>query len=224
MNNVEIRRKILRILYETYHFNSNDAITINELADELNISVERVKSNVLYLCDPQKELLHLSEVQVAGGKIYTFVKINPAGIDLVEDPNEFNKRFPPKMFFQHVAGDNLQVTIGDNASEVIVGKDIFGVQFGASQNLQEVCVQFIQNSSNDFELEGPPAAQIKLLLNSLIALIESEDFNLGEVQIIKKELEKIEGPPAPNTTTLFCHPEMRARIQAQVNKLIGMSS
>ena len=95
----------------------------------------------------QKGLVDLKRTFTGGNRVYSFVQITAASIDLLNDPNEFNAKFPSQVVYQHIAGDSLEVTIGDNASEVIVGKDITKLQFGADHSLEETSVQVVGTAS-----------------------------------------------------------------------------
>ncbi len=227
MNNIQIRRRILEMLYEVHDRDPEGGIELSELAQCLRLPLDRVRSNLVYLCDPDKKLAQLKktsvETSVGSGRIYHFVRITATGIDLLDDPNEFNSRFPPQVIYQYVAGDNLEVTIGDNASEVTVGKDIVKLQFGASHSLGELCTRFVASLENDSHYSELDKREIAAWLERLQALLQSNQVDLGEIQRIKQFLTEREGRPAVVTTALFSHPAIVERVQQAVEQLIGRS-
>lgn len=223
LNNIQIRRRILQLLYEAHDCDPHGAVEQDELARKLNFPPNRVQSNLAYLSGPDKKLVQLRRTSAGGSRIYYFVQITSAGIDLLDDPNEFNTRFPPQVVYQYVAGDNLEVTIGDNASDVMVGKDIIKLQFGASHSLEEVCTRFVTSLESHSDLSTVDRKEISTQLEKLWALLQSEELDLGEVQRIKRFLTEREGKPAVRTTALFSQPSVVEPIQRAVERLIGRS-
>lgn len=223
LNNIQIRRKILELLNETYNRDPHGAIEVDELAEKLNLPYNRVQSNLAYLCDPDKKLARLRRTSTGGSRIYHFAQITAAGVDLIDDPNEFNARFPPQVIYQYVAGDNLEVTIGDNASEVTVGKDIVKLQFGTSHGLEEVCARFATSLESRSNLSIADKGKITAQLEKLRVLLQSEELDLGEAQRIKQFLIEREGWPPARTMALFSHPAVVEPIQKAVERLIGCS-
>jgi hypothetical protein len=221
LNNIHIRRRILQLLYEVHDRDPHGAIEQDELAQRLNLPSNRVQSNLVYLSD--KKLARVRRTSAGGLRVYHFAQITASGIDLLDDPSEFNERFPPQVIYQYVAGDNLQVTIGDNASEVTVGKDIIKLQFGADHSLKEVSTRFIASFEDRSDLSELGREEITLQLERLQELLQSEELDLGEVQCIKRSLIEQEGRPAVMTTALFSHPAVVKPIQQAVERLIGRS-
>jgi len=221
LNNIQIRRRILQLLYEVHDRDPHGAIEQDELAQRLGLLPNRVQSNLAYLYD--KKLVQLRRTSAGGRRVYYFAQITASGIDLLDDPSEFNERFPPQVIYQYVAGDNLQVTIGDNASEVIVGKDIIKLQFGADHSLEEVSTRFVASFESRSDLSEVDREEITVQLERLQALLQSEELDLGEVQRIKRSLIEREGRPAAMTTALFSHPAVVKPIQQAVERLIGRS-
>jgi len=223
LNNIEIRRRILKLLYEIHDRDPHGAIDLDELAQKLNLPPNRVRSNLMYLCDPDKKLLQLKRTSAGDGRIYHFAQITAAGIDLLDEPSEFNARFPPQVIYQYVAGDNFEVTIGDNASEVTVGKDIIKLQFGKNHSLEETCTRFVKSLEKRSNVSAMDREAITAQLQKLQALLQSEELDLGEAQHIKRSLVEREGWPAAGTMALFSHPAVVEPIQRAVERLIGRS-
>jgi hypothetical protein len=226
MNNVQVRREILTLLYDLHNRDPHGAIELDELARQLDLSPNKVSSNVKYLCDPEKELAKLKKTTAGSQRVYTFVRITAAGIDLVDAPNEFNARFPPQVTYQYqyVAGDNLEVTIGDNASEVTVGKDIVKLQFGADHTLEDVFAKFVDSVIERSNASQTDEEGITTQLKRLRYLLQQgEGMDLGEAQRIKESLVEQEGSPPAGTIALFSHPAVVGPIQKAVERLIGHS-
>lgn len=221
LNNIQIRRRILQLLYEVHNRDSHGAIEQDEFAERLNLPANRVQSNLTYLYD--KKLVQLRRTSTGGRRVYHFAQITASGIDLLDDPSEFNERFPPQVIYQYVAGDNLQVTIGDNASEVMVGKDIIKLQFGADHSLEEVSARFVASFEGRSGLSEVDREEITVQLERLQELLRGEELDLGKVQRIKRSLIEQEGRPAAMTTALFSHPAVVRPIQEAVERLIGRS-
>jgi hypothetical protein len=212
VNNIQIRRRILQLLYEVHNRDPHGAIEQDKLPQQLNLPTNRVQPNLAYLCE--KKLVQLRRTTAGGCRVYHFAKITASGIDLLDDPSEFNARFPPQVIYQYVAGDSLQVTIGDNASEVTVGKDIIKLQFGADHSFEEVSTRFIASFESRSGLSK---------VDRLQALLQSEELDLGKIQRIKRSLIEQEGRPAAMTTALFSHPAVIRPIREAVERLIGRS-
>ena len=223
LSNRQIRRNILRLLYATHNHDPHGVIELDELVQQLDLPSSRVRSNLRYLCDPKKELVEMRETSTAGGRIYHFVRITAAGIDLLDDPSEFNARFPSQVIYQYVAGDNLAVTIGDNNSEVTVGKDIVRLQFGTSHGLEDVCSRFIASLESRPDLNATEREEITVQLGKLQSLLRSPRVDLGEAQRIRQFLVDHERGPAARTAALFSHPAVVKPIQQTVERLIGRS-
>jgi hypothetical protein len=223
MNNIQIRRRILQLLYKIHDRDAHGAIEQDELAQKLDLPLHRVQSNLAYLSHPGKKLVELRRTSAGGSRIYHFAQITAAGIDLLDDPNEFNARFPPQVIYQYVGRDNLQVTIGDNVSEVTVGKDIFKLQFGASHSLKEACTGFVTSLESHSSLSTVDIEEIIARIEKLQTLLQSEELDLGEVQRIKHFLAGREGKPVVRTTALFSQPSVVEPIQRAVERLIGRS-
>lgn len=218
MDNNSVRRKILRMLSQKLSSGPSKAVALEELARDLDIDLETVEKNVSYLSDPSKRFIQLEKVSM-GRRTYTLAHITAAGIDLLEDPSEFNNRYPPQIIYQYIGGDNLAVSIGPYASEVTVGKDIVKLQFGGNHKLEEACELYIDS----LESRSKPdvKAEVCQLIRELKTLLKDENVNLGDVQRIKQILLEKERWPAASTATLFSHPAIAEPIMKAVRNLIG---
>lgn len=90
MMNTEIRREILRMLYERFKEHPYNRMTSNELKEILNISLKELQFNVIYL--EEKGLLELQKP--LEGSLFVGARITPKGIDLVEDEFQLDILFP----------------------------------------------------------------------------------------------------------------------------------
>jgi DNA-binding MarR family transcriptional regulator len=220
MDEVRARRLILQALYKERKREPQGAIERSQLAQRLALTPQDAQFNVGYLAE--KGLVRISKPTVDRRKFF-FVHITAEGIDLIEDPNEFNNRFPPQVIVQNVLGDKLDIVIGDHASNVSVGKGILHVvQLGAStRTLTDICSKFIQEFDTALTLNPEQIALIADQVYSLADILAQEDPDLGEIQRIKRFLAKQEGRPAVRTSVLFSHDVVAQPIRRAVKRLIG---
>ncbi|MBA7523988.1 hypothetical protein ES705_16125 [subsurface metagenome] len=90
MNDVKIRRQILKMAYERFKEHPYYRITPKELEDALNIGFKELNYNIIYL--EEKGLIELQKP--LEGSIFVGVRISSKGIDLVEDECRFDIMFP----------------------------------------------------------------------------------------------------------------------------------
>jgi len=220
MDDVRIRRLILRELYDKRRHEPSAAIERSELAQHLGLTPQDARFHLGYLAE--KGLVEISTTTV-GQRVFALVHITAAGIDLTEDPNEFNNRFPPQIIIQNVLGDKLDIVIGDHASNVSVGKDVVHtVHFGAdTRTLTGVCAKFAEDIRTSVKLGPKRIEWIEDQLSRLVDLLTHEDPDLGEIQRIKKYLAEQEGRPAVRTSVLFSHEVVARPIRRAVERLVG---
>lgn len=101
MDNKNIRRKILEILYEYEQKYPTNGVTDTDLNNKLDIKSEKIDFNINYLI--QKGLI-TSENYLGG----YFVRISHNGIDLIENNGESKANIT-----QHFHGDVEQLALGD---------------------------------------------------------------------------------------------------------------
>lgn len=214
------RRRILKMLYDTRRRSQPGAVERREFVSSLDISARDVQFHIDYLVD--KGLVQA--MSPSGGKrIYTFYTITVKGIDLVEDPSEFNDKFPPQVVVQNVLGDKLNITIGDHNSNVSVGKNIkHTLEIGSStKTLSDVCALFIQDLGNALAMEPDRMVYIVELVHRLERNLTEPEIDIGEVQRIKRFMAEQEGRPAAWTALLFSHEAVTHPIREAVKHLIG---
>jgi hypothetical protein len=215
VNAATIRRNILTFLYDNSL--QKTSIEASELTKALDLPLDGLIGHLDYLA--QKELLRVHETSLPNGATYRFINITAAGTDLVDDPNEFNQRFPSQVIHQHIAGDLIDVEIGDNASQVVVGKDIINIDRASSFNLTQVATEYL----NSFGETDPNFVCLTDELVRLQQAIGKRIIDLGEIQKIKNRLIELEGSPPVRTETLFSHPHIVQPVLKTVEELIGSS-
>ena len=94
MDHNEIRRKILGALYDKFKKEPRKPyLSKVDIALEKGLSVEDINWNIQYLCDKGyvgQPIIHMPMRSIESGAY----KITHDGIDLIEDPSEFNQMFP----------------------------------------------------------------------------------------------------------------------------------
>jgi len=219
MNEIQARRRILRTLYNARKRARPGTVERSELASSLALTAEDIQFHVDYLVE--KELARILTSTV-GQRTFQFVRITAKGIDLVEDPSEFNNQFPSPVIVQNILGDKLDIEIGDNASNISVGKDIVHVQIGTdAHSLTDVCAQFIQDIGASPDLRPEQMTQVTEQVSRLEGVLAKQDPDLGEIQRIKQFLAEQEGRPAVRTALLFSHDAVTKPIHQAVKRLIG---
>lgn len=114
-----IRREILKICYNKWQFDPYSFVSRQALLKFIPVNEVELERNLDYL----KKTYYIDGILTSGG--YLQVKITPQGIDLFEDPREFETRFSLKIEQQtNVIGGDLIVTelTGSNIQNVIKGE------------------------------------------------------------------------------------------------------
>jgi len=117
MSPKEVRKKVLEVLYEN---RSEFYVATKKLLDLVDTTEEILDTEIRYL--EEKFLLKIPGGRYMGQQYLNFpgVKITAYGIDLVEDPEEFNKLFSINInAFGSVNNSNL--AIGKNDSKQTIG-------------------------------------------------------------------------------------------------------
>jgi hypothetical protein len=109
MNNNGIRRRIIEELYNSNEEKPGLMTPHGRLIDEIGIENNELDRNINYL--HEKRFIDL----LRAGKYYA-AKITPKGIDLIENPEEFNTLFPQVNITQNIVQDSSHVVIGSNNS------------------------------------------------------------------------------------------------------------
>jgi hypothetical protein len=90
MKDIEIRRRILEMVYERFKEHPYYQITPKEFTEDLDISIEQLSYNIVYL--EEKGFLELAKP--LEGSIFVGARITAMGIDLVENQEKFDLTFP----------------------------------------------------------------------------------------------------------------------------------
>lgn len=94
MTDPEIRRKILEILKGHFDKNPHEGMPVQEIQTALaDVIYTRVEPNLRYLFEA-KYIDGRIERYFGQAPFFSDVKISSKGIELIEDPNEFNRKFP----------------------------------------------------------------------------------------------------------------------------------
>ncbi len=89
MTNNELRKNILKLLYERFCEHPYHSVTPKEFKDRLNVAQRELDYNMIYL--EEKKLVELHKP--LEGEIFVAARIAPRGIDLIEDELDFNITF-----------------------------------------------------------------------------------------------------------------------------------
>lgn len=111
MNNDQVRRRILEVLYKRFMEDPHRPVSRDEMLAELSdLEPKFVDSNTVYL-----EKSGYLESEHAIGSAWYSAKILPRGVDLVEDKTRFNVTFNPT--------SNVQVIHGPVGTVMQIGGD-----------------------------------------------------------------------------------------------------
>lgn len=100
MNNDQIRRRILEVLYKRFMEDPDEPTSRDEMLDSLSdLEPQQVDSNVIYL-----EKSGYLEAEHTIGAAWYSAKILPKGVDLVEDKTRFDVVFNPTSNVQIIYG------------------------------------------------------------------------------------------------------------------------
>jgi hypothetical protein len=88
-----VRRKLLRLLYETYQADPLEMLNPGEIVERSGVTRQELVPNMHYLQDRGLVELMLGY----NPPLFAAARITATGIDLVENAFEFNLRFPPDL-------------------------------------------------------------------------------------------------------------------------------
>ena len=89
---IKLRHRILKRLYEIFTEHPYATVELVQIAEECNAKAKELNWNIVYL--EKCGYLELSKSYASLSYIASSATITAEGIDLVEDENEFNRRFP----------------------------------------------------------------------------------------------------------------------------------
>lgn len=117
--NTQTRRQILHILYEASKSSAVRQVTFNTLVERLGIAPEAVKFHLDYL---HKKKWVLLDQKALGAQIFRYCEITLKGIDLVEEPSEFNRELPVIVQHVHQYGDTITVGNITDSTGIAIGR------------------------------------------------------------------------------------------------------
>jgi hypothetical protein len=193
LNNNEIRREILKLLYKNFTGGKSYVEGAN-IIESIPCDKLDTYANLRYLDD--KGLVNV--IWRTGG--YPVANINSSGIDLLEDESEFNRKFPASVTYDssikinNVKGDVFGVGVSGN--ENIFGKEISGtinikkqILDNLSDNYSEAFEKFIQNLNEQIKKNNLTPEKVNLIQQAVTDLTkETEGISPGkEPTTLKKE-------------------------------------
>jgi hypothetical protein len=172
MEKIEIRREILKMVYERYTQHPYYRVTPKEFKEELGISLRQLNFNIVYL--EEKGLLELQKP--LEGSLFVGARITPRGIDLVEDEFQFDTTFPLK---NEKKMKDIDV---ERASKDLIDKIMLR---NFSSEKKELLIEEVKSIRDEFRKPGPSYKVIKNALEK----IKERDYDLGnELSEILKNL------------------------------------
>jgi len=162
MTNIELRRKILKMVYERYTEHPYYRITPNEFRKELGVDLRTLNFNIIYL--EEKGFLELQKP--LEGNIFVGARITPKGIDLVEDEFQFDTMFP---LIKEQKEDSIDIE--KELEEVIKRIKLSDL----SEEKKELLIEEFTNIKDEFKTPMPSYIVIKRNLEK----IKERDDDLG---------------------------------------------
>lgn len=173
MTNIELRRKILEMVYERFKEHPYYRVTPKELKEALTIGLKELYYNVIYL----EEKGYIELQKPLEGSIFVGARITPKGIDLVEDEYQFNIVFPLTKTEKAVASDVFK--------ELTLLIENLNSTKNLSKDLKELIIEEIEEISNELQKSRPSYSTVKQYLYK----IKERDF-----ETYKKVIEIIKTP------------------------------
>ncbi|MGP8023864.1 MAG: hypothetical protein ACLQG5_06225 [Methanobacterium sp.] len=164
----QIRRKILEILYDYEIENPRDDVESIELNKKLGVGVldKEVEFNINYLENK-------GFVDVTGRHFEGFeVKITHKGIDLVENNEEFNNLFPQINLTQNIIQNSKGVVINSNHVNMSIDESFNQIYYKIEErNLENVAI--IKEAIKNIEEEFKKDCISKTEIQASISIIDS---------------------------------------------------
>lgn len=189
MDRIEVRRRILKILYEQFVEHPYNRITPKEFKEQLGISLRDLNYNVIYLED--KGLIELQKP--LEGSIFVGARIMHRGIDLVENEYEFDIMFPAFKRASPPSNVFTQFTLLIDSIEV---------DGSINSDLKELIIENIKQIQNELKKIEPSYTVVKKSLvkvkernievgKKLQTILKDPIINKILADSAKKELENI---------------------------------
>lgn len=163
MDRIEVRRSILKILYEQFVEHPYNRITPKEFKEQLGINLKDLNYNIIYLED--KCLIELQKP--LEGSIFVGARITHRGIDLVEDEYEFDIMFPT---FKRASPPRNVFT------QFTLLIDSIEVDGSINSDLKELIIENIKQIQNELKKIEPSYAVVKKFL----VKVKERNYDIGE--------------------------------------------
>ncbi|MGQ9464171.1 MAG: hypothetical protein ACUVQ3_02385 [bacterium] len=168
MTNIEIRRRILEMLYEQFKEHPYYRITPKEFKDALNIDLKTLNFNIVYL----EEKGYVELQKPLEGSLFVGARITSKGVDLVEDEYQFAITFPGEK-----DTTAMQINIFKEFSLMI---DKINNTAEISSGTKELLIEEVKEIQKELKRIEPSYRRVKLFLDK----IKQHNFEIGE-QIVK---------------------------------------
>lgn len=173
MTNIELRRKILEMVYERFKEHPYYRVTPKEFKEALTIGLKDLYYNVIYL----EEKGYIELQKPLEGSIFVGARITPKGIDLVEDEYQLNIVFPLS---------KTEEAVEPNAFKefTLLLKKLNSTK-RLSKDLKELIIEEVKEISSELQKSTPSYSTVKHYVNK----IKERDF-----ETYKKVIEIIKTP------------------------------
>ncbi len=164
MTNIEIRRKILEMVYEQFKEHPYYRITPKEFKERLNIDLKTLNFNIVYL----EEKGYIELQKPLEGSLFVGARITSKGVDLVEDEYQFDITFPVDKDTSAIQINifkelNLLIDKINNSSEL-------------SNDTKELLVEEVKEIQKELKRIEPSYSRVKLFLDR----IRQHNYEIGE--------------------------------------------
>jgi len=219
MDNEATQRDVLRLLYALHDEDPPGLIECKRLAERLQMPKAQVAGSIRKL--ERKGYIDVVARQ-RGAVRFEFVQITPDGIDLVEHLDKLDGEFPRQEVHQHIYfGDRVEVTVGDHATNVAIGKGVYQVNVGSQHPLGEVVSRLIEKVSTQEDLSDLAVEEVEGQFKEMLSILREPEPDLGALQEMRRSLVSRGGWVEAATLAFFRQPEVVVRIRQAAECLIG---
>lgn len=155
VTNQEIRRKILKMLYESFKDHPYGRITPKEFQKSLNISLKELRFNAIYL--EEKGLIELQKP--LEGSLFVGARATPKGIDIVEDEYQLDIFFP--------APDKNPVIPASVFEDIIKLISEVGTSDEIATEQKDVIIEEIKDVQSELKKSEPSYSLLKKTIDRL---------------------------------------------------------
>ncbi len=163
MEKIEIRRRILEMLYEKFTEHPYYRITPKEFKNKLKINIRELNFNVIYL--EEKGLIELQKP--LEGTLFVGARITTKGVDLVEDEYRFNMMFP--LASTRSVSENILAKFNLLREGIETDKNL-------SPELREIIVEEVRSIEDELKKAEPSYGVVKKMLDK----IKDRNFEIYE--------------------------------------------